>query len=69
MNRQGSYINGRIDGTWRWYYPDGELLREEDYYQGDAMATYTEFTRTGEIIAQGAYADGERNGEWKIHVG
>ena len=33
------------------------------------MELYTEYSATGEIIAQGQYSDGEKNGEWKYKSG
>ena len=33
------------------------------------MDMYTEYSTTGEIIAQGQYSDGEKNGDWKFNSG
>ena len=45
------------------------LLREEEYFQGQRDGLCTEYSVTGEIIAQGQYSDGEKNGEWKYKSG
>ena len=47
----------------------GHLLREEEYFQGQRDGAYTEYSCNGEIIAQGQYSDGEKNGEWKYKSG
>ena len=43
----------------------GALLREEEYFQGQRDGAYTEYSESGDIIAQGQYAEGEKNGDWK----
>jgi antitoxin component YwqK of YwqJK toxin-antitoxin module len=45
------------------------LLKEEEYFQGQRDGTSTEYSVTGEIIAQGQYSEGEKNGEWKYKSG
>jgi len=45
------------------------MLREEEYYQGLRDGASTEYSPTGDIIAQGEYSDGEKNGEWKFRSG
>lgn len=65
----GSFNNGRPDGIWKWYYDNGTILREEVYFQGVRDGEYTEYSRTGKVIAQGQYSDGEKIGEWKYDSG
>lgn len=69
IEQTGYYNNGRPDGVWKWYYDNGLLRREEEYFQGQRDGSCTEFSLTGEIITQGLYSDGERNGEWKYKSG
>ena len=47
----------------------GTILKEEEYFQGQRDGLSTEYSITGEIIAQGQYSDGERNGAWKFKTG
>lgn len=69
VEQTGYYNNGRPDGIWKWYYENGNLLREEEYFQGKRDGSYTEYSKTGEIIAQGQYSDDEKNGNWKYKSG
>jgi antitoxin component YwqK of YwqJK toxin-antitoxin module len=69
VEQTGYYNNSRPDGIWKWYYDNGNLLREEEYFQGKRDGSYTEYSKTGEIIAQGKYSDDEKNGDWKYKSG
>ena len=66
VEQTGSYNNGRPDGLWNWYYENGALLKEEEYFQGQRDGASTEYSITGDIIAQGQYSDGEKNGAMEI---
>ena len=44
------------------------ILREEEYFQGQRDGVSTEYSVTGDIIAQGQYSDGEKNGDWKYQI-
>jgi antitoxin component YwqK of YwqJK toxin-antitoxin module len=55
--------------VWKWYYDNGALLREEEYFQGVRDGLSTEYSPAGEIIAQGSYSDGEKNDQWKFKSG
>jgi antitoxin component YwqK of YwqJK toxin-antitoxin module len=52
-----------------WYYPNGQLLREETYRNGKEEGIVTEYDSLGNVITKGEYVNGVRNGEWFYHVG
>jgi len=60
---------GKLTGKWVWYYPSGEILREENYLNGLADGTMTEFTEDGGIIAEGEFIEGEEEGQWIYETG
>jgi antitoxin component YwqK of YwqJK toxin-antitoxin module len=60
---------GRPVGKWLWYYPSGNLLREEHYIGGKADGMMSEYSETGDLIAEGDYIDGEEEGQWKYNIG
>jgi antitoxin component YwqK of YwqJK toxin-antitoxin module len=45
------------------------VLKEEEYFQGQRDGLSTEYSITGDVIVQGQYSDGEKNGEWKFRSG
>ncbi len=56
--------NGKYTGEWKWYYDNGQLLREEEFRRGLEDGYLKEFDREGNLITEGEFIDGEREGEW-----
>jgi len=67
--QKGTYADGRKGGSWKWYYPDGSVKREESFYMGYEDGYYVEYDKAGNIIVEGEYIDGEREGKWLYDVG
>jgi len=61
----GSYNNGRPDGLWNWYYDNGTLRKEEEYFQ-DSVTDVQRILRDGRYYCAGQYSDGEKNGYGNI---
>jgi antitoxin component YwqK of YwqJK toxin-antitoxin module len=64
LEQKGSYVNGRPNSTWRWYFENGNLLREEVFLRGKEDGFCLELNEKGDTIAFGEYIDGEREGKW-----
>src|SRR5690606_6325527 len=47
-----------------WYYPNGNLLRKEEYRRGKEDGMSEEYDINGKLISQGEYLDGYKVGEW-----
>ena len=60
---------GEPDSIWMWYYSDGSLLRKENFYNGLPDGLLTEYDKQGNIITQGEYIEGKKEGEWIVYVG
>jgi antitoxin component YwqK of YwqJK toxin-antitoxin module len=70
LEQIGTYNEfGKADGTWTWYYPSGDLLREEGYFNGMLDGYSIEYDEFGEIIAEGEYIEDYREGLWKFNYG
>ncbi len=67
--QKGAYSAGKPTGIWQWYFPDETLRRKEEYIRGYADGTSIEYNQKGEIIAQGQFLEGERDGEWYFKNG
>lgn len=69
LEQIGSYNKkGNSIGTWRWYYNDGRLRREENFNDGVPTGMMKEYDALGGILVEGEYTDGEQNGFWKTSV-
>ncbi len=70
LEQIGKYDSkGLPEGPWKWYYSSGLLLREESYYEGLPDGISTEYDELGEIITQGEYIGGEKEGMWSYKMG
>jgi len=54
---------------WRWYYDDGSILREEQFYNGKEDGYLIEYSLMGRVLTQGDFIEGEPEGSWYYHVG
>jgi antitoxin component YwqK of YwqJK toxin-antitoxin module len=70
LEQMGSYNkDGKADGAWTWYFPTGDLLREENYFNGMIDGLSTEYDQYGVVIAQGEYLENEKEGTWTYNYG
>jgi len=54
------------EDVWKWYSPDGILIKVETYDDNELDGEYKEFYSNGNIKVQGVYDDGEKEvDEWK----
>jgi antitoxin component YwqK of YwqJK toxin-antitoxin module len=65
----GKFKNGKPSGSWYWYYEDGVLHREESYYKGKEDGHSIEYDELENVITEGEYIDGYKEGEWYYKVG
>jgi antitoxin component YwqK of YwqJK toxin-antitoxin module len=74
VQAEGQFTDNRRSGQWKFYnfsekVDTGALRKEEEYFQGQRDGASTEYSISGDIIAQGQYSDGEKNGPWKFKTG
>lgn len=69
LEEEGNYVNNRPDSTWHWYYQDGKPLRIEHFFDGLEDGKLTEWDEKGNIVTQGEYIEGKREGLWVYQVG
>ena len=58
-----------MEGEWKWYFPSGNILREETYAKGKPQGMCIQYSDSATIITKGEYADGKREGPWIENVG
>ncbi len=63
--QKGKYDKkGRPQDLWKWFYDNGNLLREENYLNGKREGQMTEWNDSGLVITKGEYIDGLKEGKW-----
>jgi uncharacterized protein len=67
--QEGSFDEqGRAVGKWVWYYDNGNLWREEFFINGLQDGLVTEFDEDGNILAEGEYFEGQKEGPWFYNI-
>ena len=70
LEQIGSYNkDGKEDGPWTWYFATGDLLREENYFNGMIDGYSIEYDEFGVTIAEGEYIEDYREGKWVFNYG
>jgi antitoxin component YwqK of YwqJK toxin-antitoxin module len=62
--QKGAYSEGKFNGTWQWFYLNGNLHREENYRRGREDGSFEEWDLSGKSILRGTYELGRKQGEW-----
>jgi hypothetical protein len=50
--QKGRFNRGRYQGIWNWYYPNGNIWREESYFNGREDGMFVEYDEQGNILAK-----------------
>lgn len=65
LEQKGTYDKkGRAQGSWKWYYESGSVIREENYVNGKREGEMKDYDEEGKIILQGSYIDNMKEGKW-----
>ncbi len=62
--KKEKYKNGVLDGSYKEYYPTGELKIDGVYDRGVKERAWKIYYKTGKIKTKGKYRNGEKVGEW-----
>lgn len=65
MLREETYYNGLLDGLMTEYDEAGGVITKGEYIEGKEEGNW--YFRLGDSETEGTYADGMRNGLWKIY--
>jgi antitoxin component YwqK of YwqJK toxin-antitoxin module len=60
--REERYDNGKADGVWKSWFPNGQLHQQSSFKQGKRDGVSTEWTEKGEKRAEISYADNKYDG-------
>lgn len=65
----GSYQNGRRNGRWISFYPDGKMKQIITFSQGIIHGPFKAFDSRGEEQVSGVYINGKKEGTWTLNGG
>lgn len=61
----GSYLNGQMDGEWRWNYPNGKPKQVRHYAAGQLNGVAEDFYANGQLKQRSTYVDGVQEGAFE----
>ncbi|MGY0041432.1 toxin-antitoxin system YwqK family antitoxin [Pedobacter sp. NJ-S-72] len=65
----GSYEDGRRNGRWITFYPDGKMKQIITFSQGIIHGPYLAFDIDGKQQVSGLYQSGKKEGTWTLNDG
>ncbi len=64
LSTEGAYVDGRQDGAWTSYWPDGRVHEQTQYARGLQDGAWVVYAAGGGIEVRGAYRHGKQHGTW-----
>ena len=61
---KGSFINGKPNGPFLFYYPSGTYRQTLIYGYGELHGDYTVYNDNGSVIKKGKFKNGVKHGYW-----
>jgi hypothetical protein len=61
---KGNYVDGKEEGIWEYFYPNGQLSMKGSYKNGEYNGKWVFFHEDGSLDQKGSFKNGERYGEW-----
>ncbi len=58
---KGTYVNGKPDGLWTYWYTNGQMKEEGRYHQGIRSGMWVEWYPDGALMWKGEWENGKRN--------
>ena len=63
-DEQGSFKNGKKDGSWISYYDNGQLLTKRPYKNGKKDGPWVGYHKDAKLRIKGTLNDGKKDGPW-----
>jgi antitoxin component YwqK of YwqJK toxin-antitoxin module len=64
IKMEGALVNGKRNGLWKSYYPNGVTWSETSFRNGIADGETRTYYKNGNLRYDGANKNGEKMGEW-----
>jgi len=62
---KGSFVNGKPNGVFLFYYPTGKYRQTFVYGYGKLHGDYSVYNELGAIVKKGEYRNGLKDGYWR----
>ena len=66
LTGEGVLQNGKKQGSWRFFHPDGTLASQGYFENGLRQGTWEEYDANGRPERAGSYLNGKPHGYWKF---
>ncbi len=64
---EGNYVNGNLEGLYKFFYFDGSTQTEQYFKAGVRDSMYKTYYYGGKISMEGTYHMGDKTGTWKYY--
>ena len=64
---QGSFKNGKADGTWVEYYNNGQVLYKYNYKNGKLEGAFVTYWKNGQLRSKGNHENGKQEGAFVMY--
>jgi antitoxin component YwqK of YwqJK toxin-antitoxin module len=62
---KGNLVNGKREGYWEFYYPNGKLRKKGNLVNDNRHGYWEAYYSNGQLISKGNYVNGKREGYWE----
>lgn len=63
-SQEGDFVNGKEEGKWLTFYPDGNVSSYLEYKSGKLDGVYKMFDKYGNVEVSGNFVNNAKHGEW-----
>ena len=64
---QGSFKNGKKEGSWLWYWSTGQLAKKGNYKNGKWNGAWVTYFKNGKLWSKGNYKNDVNEGAWAYY--
>jgi len=68
ISQQGNYLNGKREGIWSEFHPNGLLKTATSYVNGTKEGLFAELNQTGQLTKRYFYHNNIRHGEYREFI-
>jgi antitoxin component YwqK of YwqJK toxin-antitoxin module len=69
INQEANFVDGKEEGKWLTFYPDGNLLSIQHYVNGKLEGEYISYDIYGNFNIKGNFMNDQKHGEWLVEKG
>jgi antitoxin component YwqK of YwqJK toxin-antitoxin module len=62
--KRGLFKNGKKEGSWEYYFENGQLWKKGDYKNGKKEGLWVRHLSNGQLISKGTYKNDREDGDW-----